>query len=174
MCFLIFSSTCTRKIDQFLSSRDYISWDSLWGGCHWVTFAAQKKRQVLYVSSCHGKLGMSFSVLSNAVAKIFFFFFEVWFQHSKVSSERSNKRACVTHRTRNSIRVSKFYRSLQRLRVDRPCEAELRRVLQFRILVEICLRNFDSSVDNSREPSRYFLLQPLIHTFWLRISSWFW
>ena len=81
---------------------------------------------------------------------------EVWFQHSKVSSERSNKRACVTHRTRNSIRVSKFYRRLQRLRVDRPCEAELRRVLQFRILVEICLRNFDSSVDNSREPSRYF------------------
>ena len=37
MCFLIFSSTCTLKIDQFLSSRDYISWDSLWGGCHWVT-----------------------------------------------------------------------------------------------------------------------------------------
>ena len=173
MCFLILSSTCTRKIDQFLSSRDYISWDSLWGGCHWVTFAAKKKRQFLYVSSCHGKLGMPFSVLSNAVAKKFFFF-EVWFQHSKVSSERSNKRACVTHRTRNSIRVSKFYRRLQRLRVDRPCEAELRRVLQFRILVEICLRNFDSSVDNSREPSRYFLLQPLIHTFWLRISSWFW
>lgn len=96
---------------------------------------------------------MSFSVLSNAVAKKIFFFFEVWFQHSKISSERSNKRACVT---RNSIRVSKFYRSLQRLRVDRPCEAELRRVLQFRILVEICLRNFDSSVDNSLEPSRYF------------------
>ena len=105
------------------------------------------------------------SLFSPMLLLKFFFFLEVWFQHSKVSSERSNKRACVTHRTRNSIRVSKFYRRLKRLRVDRPCEAELRRVLQFRILVEICLRNFDSSVDNSREPYRYFLLQPLIHTF---------
>ena len=42
------------------------------------------------------------------------------------------------------------------------------------IIVEIWLRNFDSSVHNSRQPSRQFLLQPLIHTFWVRISSWFW
>ena len=152
MCFLIFSSICTRKIDQFPSSRDYISWDSLWGGCHWVTFAAQKKDNFYMFPVAMENLGC-LSLFSPMLLLKRFFFFEVWFQHSKVSSERSNKRACVT---RNSIRVSKFYRSLQRLRVDRPCEAELRRVLQFRILVEICLRNFDSSVDNSLEPSRYF------------------
>ena len=119
-------------------------------------FCGSKKKDNFYMFPVAMENLGCLSLFSPMLLLKRFFFFEVWFQHSKVSSERSNKRACVTHRTRNSIRVSKFYRSLQRLRVDRPCEAELRRVLQFRILVEICLRNFDSSVDNSLEPSRYF------------------
>lgn len=128
-------------------------------------FCGSKKKTIFICFQLPWKIRDVFLCSLQCCCYNFFFFLEVWFQHSKVSSERSNKRACVTHRTRNSIRVSKFYRRLQKLRVDRPCEAELRRVLQFRILVEICLRNFDSSVDNSREPYRYFLLQPLIHTF---------
>ena len=47
--------------------------------------AKKKKRQFLYISSCHGKFGMSFSALSNAVAKkIFFFFLKYGFSTQKL------------------------------------------------------------------------------------------
>ena len=105
-------------------------------------------------------------IFSVLFFSFFFFFFEVWFPHSKVtevSSERSNKRACIT---RNSIQVSK---SLQRLRVDRPREAELRRVLQFRI----CIGNYMIWSDIWHKYHEWYF-EIVIHNFTSREASEMW
>ena len=47
-------------------------------------FCGSKKKDNFYVSSCHGKFGMSFSALSNAVAKKIFFFLKYGFSTQKL------------------------------------------------------------------------------------------